>query len=78
VLLTVTETTGNVSGAEVRVNGFAASVSSTSARILNTQSGLDVGSSLGGDIAELLIYDAAISTTVRDSIEDYLTTKYGL
>jgi len=78
VSLTVTETTGNVSGAEVRVNGSSVAASSTSAQTLNTQSGLEVGSSLGGDIAELLIYDAALSTAERDSIEDYLTTKYGL
>lgn len=78
VLLTVTETTGDVSGAEVRVNGSAAAVSSTSARTLNTQSGLQVGDSLGGDIAELLVYDAALSTTDRDAVESYLTTKYAL
>jgi hypothetical protein len=77
-LVAVTATTGDVSGTELRVNGSAASVSSTSARTLNTQSGLRVGSSLGGDIAELLIYDAALSTTDRDAVESYLTTKYAL
>ena len=30
------------------------------------------------DIAEILIYDVALSTTDRDTIEDYLTAKWGL
>lgn len=38
----------------------------------------DAGESLGGDLAELISYDAALSTSDRQAIEAYLAAKYGL
>lgn len=52
-----------------------------------TTSGLNVASiasaqnaigAFGGDIAELLIYDSALSSTDRQSVEAYLTAKWGI
>ena len=77
-LVTVAATTGDVSGTELRVNGSAESVTSTSARTLNTQDGLSVGESLGGDVAELVIYDSDLSAPVRNDVEANLMSSYAL
>jgi hypothetical protein len=51
----------------------------------NTTSGLRIGSGQNGisefwtgDIAEVICYDPALSTTNRDLVEGYLRDKYGL
>lgn len=41
-------------------------------------SSVDTGEFLTGDIAEILVYNTALSDTNRDNVEDYLRAKYGL
>jgi len=38
----------------------------------------EFGQALTGDIAEIIVYDTALGTTDRQSVESYLTTKYAL
>jgi hypothetical protein len=67
----------------VGINGTTVSSFNTGSR--NLSNGLRIGANwtangdfLGGDIAELLIVDAALNTSDRQSIEGYLAHKWGL
>lgn len=65
-------------------DGSPLSVSSTANQTINTTAGVYIGKSVtntsywNGDIAEVLVYDSALSTSDRESVESYLSTKWGL
>ena len=64
-------------------NGSSLGVSSTVVRTLNTSSGIGVGRSSGGaniqgDVAEIIVYNSALSTSDKESVEDYLSRKWGI
>ena len=67
-------------------NGTALTISSTlRAQTINTSSRFyvggptaAVGNLLEGDIAEVLVYSSALSTSDRESVESYLSNKWGI
>jgi hypothetical protein len=63
-------------------NGTSLSISSTLSNTINTQSSFGVGgqgsSLLIGDVAEVLVYSSALSTSDRESVESYLSSKWGI
>lgn len=65
-------------------NATSLGVSSTSNQTINTGSRFyvggasTVGSWLAGDIAEIIIYSSALSTSDRESVESYLSDKWGI
>ena len=63
-------------------NGTSLGVSSTLSNTVNTQSSFGVGgqgaSMLIGDVAEVLVYSSALSTSDRESVESYLSNKWGI
>jgi hypothetical protein len=71
-----------------RKNGGAAAANNTltnSVSTANSQGDLAIGTRavtpnyfLNGDIAEIIIYDSALSDTDRDSVEAYLMSKWGI
>lgn len=74
----------NISNFDAWKNGTALSATSTLSRELNTGTGLYLGSHgdnssfLDGDIAEIIVYNSALSTSDRESVESYLSTKWGI
>ena len=65
------------------LNGSALSVSSTNGATLNTQVGYMIGDSIqsstwNGDVMEVLVYDSNLSTANRESVESYLSAKWGI
>ncbi|MGH2359749.1 MAG: LamG-like jellyroll fold domain-containing protein [bacterium] len=60
------------------------SANTTDARTLSNALELRVGSAVnnadffGGDIAEILVYNSALSTADRQSVETYFSSKYGI
>jgi hypothetical protein len=66
------------------LNGFPIGSGTISASLADTGSALKVGSrddlvtKLKGDMAELLIFNTALSDTNRNAVFDYLKNKYGL
>lgn len=73
-----------VSDLEFYVNGTTAGSGAPSGDIFDNTSTLYLGCYNAtdffwdGDVAEVLIYNSALSTTNRQSVENYLTTKYSL
>jgi len=64
-------------------NGSSLTASSTSAQTINTAAGIivgngTVGGNLTGDVAEIIVYNSALSTSDRQSVESYLSTKWGI
>lgn len=64
-------------------NGSSLTASSTSAQTINTAAGIIVGNgtsggNLTGDVAEVVVYSSALSTTDRESVESYLSSKWGI
>ena len=64
-------------------NGSSLGVSTTSTQTINTAAGIGVGrrfdgNYLYGDIAEIIVYNSALSTSDRESVESYLSTKWGI
>ena len=75
--LTVTYSNPNYT---FRLNG-AADGSGSSAQTMNGVNRIAInydGGNYNGDIAELIVYNAVLSDTDRDTVESYLKTKYGL
>lgn len=74
----------NVSNYSMWKNGSALSATSTVSRALNIEAGISVGAHpaisnwLDGDIAEVIVYSSALSTSDRESIESYLSDKWGI
>jgi len=65
------------------LNGSSLSVSSSSTRTLSTQVGYMVGDSVtsstwSGDVMEILVYNSNLSTSNRESVESYLSGKWGI
>jgi hypothetical protein len=66
------------------LNGFAIGSGQITATIADGATALKIGSrddlvtKMKGDLAELLIYDSALSDTDRNAIFDYLKNRYGL
>lgn len=65
------------------LNGSSLSVSSSTSATLNTQVGYMIGDSIGsstwyGDVMEIIVYDSELSTANRESVESYLSTKWGI
>ena len=63
-------------------NGSSLSAYTPSAQTINTTSGILVGNgpsggNLNGDVAEIIVYNSALSTSDRESVESYLSTKWG-
>ena len=58
-------------------SGAIGAASGSSSRIGSVWSNGSVGSYLRGDIAEILVYPTALSTTNRQAVESYLRTKWG-
>lgn len=67
-----------------RKNGSTLCVDSTSQSILNTASGIILGQNTAnsgphyGDVAEIIVYDSALSTSDIQSVESYLASKWGI
>jgi hypothetical protein len=64
-------------------NGSILTANLTSARTLNTAAGFIVGNGtaggeLNGDVAEIIVYNSALSTSDRQSVESYLSIKWGI
>ena len=63
-------------------NGSALTVQSTTngATTLNTAAGIEIPNDgvSGTNIAEILVYDSALSTSDRERVESYLSTKWGI
>ena len=63
-------------------NGSALTVQSATngATTLNTAAGIEIPNDgvSGTNIAEILVYDSALSTSDRESVESYLSTKWGI
>ena len=64
-------------------NGSSLTTNLTSARTLNTAAGFIVGNGtaggeLSGDVAEIIVYNSALSTSDRESVESYLSSKWGI
>ena len=64
-------------------NGSSLTASSTATQTIDTQSGVGIGRSpagnhLNGDVAEIIVYNSALSTSDRESVESYLSTKWGI
>ena len=75
-----------VSDLFARANGVALGVTSVSfpTRVINTQAPTNIGQgptasqNYEGDIAEILMYDSALSGTDIDKVEQYLANKWGV
>lgn len=68
------EWTARVNGAQVFTTG-----TNTVALIAVCKLGMAInGTPWGGDMAEVIVYDSALGTTDRQTVEAYLATKYGL
>lgn len=64
-------------------NGSSLTASSTSVQTINTAAGIivgngTVGGDLTGDVAEVIVYSSALSTSDRESVESYLSNKWGI
>jgi hypothetical protein len=64
-------------------NGSSLTTSSTGTQTINTATGIIVGNgpsggNLNGDVAEIIVYNSALSTSDRQSVESYLSTKWGI
>lgn len=64
-------------------NGSSLTVSSTAVQTINTAAGFIIGNgpsggNLQGDVAEIIVYNSALSTSDRQSVESYLSTKWGI
>ena len=74
----------NVSNYSMWKNGNALSATSTLSKELNIGAGIHVGAHpqisnwLDGDIAEVIVYSSALSTSDRESVESYLSNKWGI
>lgn len=71
------------SGGAVRVDGIDEGTSGNNIRSSNTANLLlgvrsDGGYYFNGDIAEVLIYNSILSTTDRNTVEQYLADRYGI
>lgn len=69
------------SAMSVRRNGTTIISKTASSSVSFTTQTLDVGTGtafFGGDIAEIIIYNQLLSTTVRQTIERYLIKKWGI
>ena len=69
------------------LNGSSLAMTGTSLATINTGGNTTIGGytavptgfhSLAGDIAEIVVYDRAVSSTERQGVEQYLAAKYGL
>ena len=65
------------------LNGASLSLSSSTNVTLNTQVGYMIGDSTVsstwyGDVMEVIVYDSNLSTSDRESVESYLSTKWGI
>lgn len=74
----------NISNYSMWKNGSALSATSTLSRELNIGAGIYIGAHANntnwhnGDIAEIIVYNSALSTSDRQSVESYLSTKWGI
>ena len=74
----------NVSNYSMWKNGSALSATTTRSRALNIGPGIHLGAHpvisnwLDGDIAEVIVYSSALSTSDRESVESYLSNKWGI
>lgn len=72
----------NSSGREVFINGTSRGTNSSTARNTTNSNNVIgktiVGENWDGDIAEIIIYNRALSSTERQTVENYLRTKYYL
>jgi hypothetical protein len=64
-------------------NGSSLTTSSTGTQTINTAAGIIIGNgtaggSLVGDVAEIIVYNSVLSTSDRESVESYLSTKWGI
>ena len=64
-------------------NGSSLTASSTGTQTINTAAGIIIGNgtaggNLVGDVAEIIVYNSALSTSDRESVESYLSTKWGI
>ena len=80
---------GSLSSAAIYKNGTSLAVSSSGAvaTVGNNSAALEIGGgtsagvtydSLDGNIAEVIIYDAALSNTDREAVENYLLAKWAI
>jgi len=74
----------NVSNYSMWKNGSALSATTTRSRALNIGPGIHLGAHpvianwFDGDIAEVIVYSSALSTSDRESVESYLSNKWGI
>jgi len=74
----------NVSNYSMWKNGSALSATTTRSRALNIGPGIHLGAHpvianwFDGDIAEVIVYSSALSTSDRESVESYLSDKWGI
>jgi hypothetical protein len=82
-LIAVTRS-GTGAGGLVPYYDAAAQTAGTESRTLSGTTTLYIGTTnddpvyLAGDIAEIIIYDSALSQANRESVEDYISNKYGI
>jgi hypothetical protein len=86
MILTISLDGTNITDVSAWQNGTALTISSTlGTQAINTSSRFyvggptaTVGNLLEGDIAEVIVYSSALSTSDRESVESYLSNKWGI
>jgi hypothetical protein len=86
MILTISLDGTNITDVSAWQNGTALTISSTlGTQTINTSSRFyvggptaTVGNLLEGDIAEVIVYSSALSTSDRESVESYLSNKWGI
>jgi hypothetical protein len=83
----VTLTGGTTNGLSAWINGVQQQVTATGSVAINTSGAGTLGAwalspvgsnNFDGDLAELLVYDRALSLSERQSVQDHLAVKYAI